>query len=660
MHIDLNAYNVSQREAICHGSGPALVLAGPGSGKTTVLTKRLQYLIHIYHIPPQEILVVTFTKAAALEMQQRFQRLEGIRLPVCFGTFHSIFYRILKEYHAGYPAQDSRQTFKQDPLTVLTGKEKRDYMRQILLQERMDEQYVSLLLEKFALFKNGQTFAQLQEELPEEITEERFDYLFTRYRKKCSEKQKLDFDDMAYECLKLFETRPDILKHWQKQFRYILVDEYQDIAPIQEKLIAMLALPENNLFLVGDDDQAIYGFRGAGTESMLSFPQKYPDTKQIFLEMNYRCRQEIVEAAGLVIAQNKKRFIKIQRSARKEENDTCVICMGFAGWEEEHRFILEQLKEQEKAGRLDKCAVLYRKNKDADMLIRMLEQHGIPYLCSASKPASLQQHFITEDMTAYLRFLYGDRTRKNFFQIMNRPERGIARESCLAEQIDITQLQAWHSYDPAVMTQIQKLEKACRHVGMLPLFAAMMYIRKGLGYEDWLLEHSNKEAKKENLYILSLLQEKAKKLPTLREWEKWLRQDAAEEMTDGSLQKTENALHILTYHACKGLEFDHVFMPDLNEGWVPHKKAVTQEALEEERRMFYVGMTRAREKLYLYYRTGTKKEPETMSRFLTVLADRYKAVDAYSSSSTSSSNSALSRYSSKASATISYSSSSSI
>lgn len=656
MHIDLNAYNASQREAICHGSGPALVLAGPGSGKTTVLTKRLQYLIHVYHIPPQNILVVTFTKAAAQEMQQRFQKLEGIRLPICFGTFHSIFYRILKEYHAECSAQD----FKQNPLTVLTDREKRTYMKQILLQERMDERYLSLFLEKFALFKNGRPFAKLCEELPEEITKERFDYLFERYRKKCSESQKLDFDDMAYECIKLFETRPDILKRWQKQFQYLLVDEYQDIAPIQEKLLFMLALPENNLFLVGDDDQAIYGFRGAGTENMLSFPQKYPDTKQIFLEMNYRCRQEIVEAAGLVIAQNKKRFVKTQRAARASEKKNAVVCRSFAGWAEEYHCLLEQLRKQEKVGGLKTCAVLYRKNKDAEMLIKMLEQEGIPYVYSGSKMVRLQQHFITEDMTAYLRFLYGDRTRKNFFRIMNRPERGIAREGCIEERIDFKQLRTWHSYEPAVMEHIQKLEQACRYVSHMPLFAVMMYVRKALGYEAWLRDYSKYETKKENLYILTLLQEKAKKLHTLREWEEWIKEDAAEKSLDSSLPKSEDGLHILTYHACKGLEFDHVFMPDLNEGLVPHKKAALEEALEEERRMFYVGMTRARESLHLYYRTGTKKEPETMSRFLTVLADRYKAAEPYSSSSTSSSNSALSRYSSKASATISYSSSSSI
>lgn len=656
MHIDLNAYNASQREAICHSSGPALVLAGPGSGKTTVLTKRLQYLIHVYHIPPQNILVVTFTKAAAQEMQQRFQKLEGIRLPICFGTFHSIFYRILKEYHAECSAQD----FKQNPLTVLTDREKRTYMKQILLQERMDERYLSLFLEKFSLFKNGRPFAKLCEELPEEITKERFSYLFERYRKKCSESQKLDFDDMAYECIKLFETRPDILKRWQKQFQYLLVDEYQDIAPIQEKLLFMLALPENNLFLVGDDDQAIYGFRGAGTESMLSFPQKYPETKQIFLEMNYRCRQEIVEAAGLVIAQNKKRFVKTQRAARASEKKNAVVCRNFAGWAEEYHCLLEQLREQEKAGGLKACAVLYRKNKDAEMLIKMLEQEGIPYVYSGSKPVRLQQHFITEDMTAYLRFLYGDRTRKNFFRIMNRPERGIAREGCIEERIEFKQLRTWHSYDPAVMEHIQKLEQACRYVSHMPLFAVMMYVRKALGYEAWLRDYSQYETKKENLYILTLLQEKAKKLHTLREWEEWIKEDAAEKSLDSPLPKSEDGLHILTYHACKGLEFDHVFMPDLNEGLVPHKKAALEEALEEERRMFYVGMTRARESLHLYYRTGTKKEPETMSRFLTVLADRYKAAEPYSSSSTSSSNSALSRYSSKASATISYSSSSSM
>ena len=674
MNDFLKGCNASQREAICHSDGPALVLAGPGSGKTTVLTKRLQYLITTLHIPPQEILVVTFTKAAALEMQQRFYHLVGEKSPVCFGTFHSIFYRILKE-HQNHFSDHSNQ----NSLSILTEKEKTTFMRQILRREQITEEFVSAFLEQFKVIKGGSSDKNTEnsmsknmeknlsdllestewwkEGLPEEMTLQRFLHIFECYRKKCKESGKLDFDDMAYECLQLFQSRPDVLRKWQKRFRYILVDEYQDIAPIQEQLLFLLAFPENNLFLVGDDDQAIYGFRGAGTESMLTFPKEYPDTKQIFLAMNYRSRPEIIEAAGKVISVNKKRFVKKQQAARESTDEERVICQGFAGEMEEYEEILRCLKEMEKEETLEQCAVLYRKNKDAEKLIRLLEQHRIAY-AYIGKRKSLREHFITEDITAYLRFLSGNRSRKNFYRIMNRPERGIERESCKWETVSFLELKKWHGYDREILEHIQKMEDACERVKGFLLYAVVMYIRKGLGYEAWLRKNVGEESWKKHLDILQQLQELTRGMESLKDWERWLeKEEKASGEKQGRSQNIDKGVRIMTYHGSKGLEFDSVIMPDLNEGSVPHKKAATEEEMEEERRMFYVGMTRAKEKLYLYYRTGTEKEPETMSRFLHVLRNENEN---QSSSSTSSSNSASSRYSSKASATISYSSSSSI
>lgn len=635
--MDLGHYNASQREAICHGSGPALVLAGPGSGKTSVLTKRLQYLITEYHIPPEKILVVTFTKAAAGEMQQRFYHLMEEKLPVCFGTFHSVFYRILQEYH------------KNDPLTILTEKEKTEILKEILQMEGIDESYLVQFLEYFTQIKNTALWEAGETE--DGISQERIWQIFERFRRFCKERGKVEFDDMAYECFRLFEERMEIRKKWQNRFSYLLVDEYQDIAPIQEKVLQFLAMPENNLFVVGDDDQTIYGFRGADTGCMLDFPKRYKGTKQIFLEMNYRSRPGIVEAASLVISKNKERFLKKQKAAREEGEKEAVTICGFENKKEEYDQILRLLKENKEEGKLKKCAVLYRKKKDADLLIYLLEKEEIPYVW-AERNQSLKTHFITEDITAYLRLIDGDRTRKNFYQIMNRPQRGLDRACCPDEKISFSGLRGG-----------KKLLEDCERAKDLSLFARVMYIRKGFGYEKWLFSEKVKKdggqiKKEEYQEILCLLMEKAKQFSGRKEWEEWLTDSDEEKEKErkkksgkktGEDGKAEDAVTILTYHGCKGLEFDHVFLPDLNEGIVPHKKAVKEKEIEEERRMFYVAMTRAKETLHLYYLTGTKEEPETMSRFLH-----------YSSSSTSSSNSALSRYSSKASATISYSSSSSI
>lgn len=632
--LDLEKYSASQREAICHGSGPALVLAGPGSGKTSVLTKRLQYLIQELLIPPEKILVVTFTKAAAREMQERFERLMQGASAVCFGTFHSVFYRILQEHH------------KNSPFTILNEQEKTFFLRQVLRQQRINEDYLEILQECFGKIKNKQPLQEM--ELPQELSKEQLAALFEAYRERCREKNKLDFDDMAYECLRLFQSRPDILKKWQARFSYLLVDEYQDIAPIQAELLTLLALPEKNVFAVGDDDQTIYGFRGADTKCMLDFPKKYQGARTIFLETNYRSRPDIVEAATRVISQNKDRFFKRQTAARESGGYEAVSCQGFSLRKEEYEELISVLQEYEKNGKLNECAVLYRKNKDAGRLIRMLEKKRIPYHCTEKKQ-NLKTHFITQDITAYLRLIEGDRRRKTLFQIMNRPERGLGRDCCREETFSFLELK-----------QVPKLEADCKRAKNMSLYAKLMYIRKGFGYENWLLQEKAKETegctsleKEEYREILHELMEKAKQLSGIREWEAWLLEKEDTERQNADRRNAggkKPGVSILTYHACKGLEFECVILPDLIEGIVPHKKASGVAELEEERRMFYVAMTRAKERLYLYYLTGTKEEPETMSRFLP-----------YSSSaSTSSSNSALSRYSSNASATISYSSSSSM
>ena len=670
---DLSNFNASQREAIRHGSGPALVLAGPGSGKTTVLTKRLQYLIETLHIPPEKILVVTFTKAAAVEMQQRFETLSGAELPVRFGTFHSVFYSILQEHS------------KEPPLGLLHEKEKQEYLRSVLRREQIDETLMPELFKAFAAFKGGagtageavaQSFSTWQQSgalqkggisalphsgvlpkraisalphsgaLPKgaisarqennpqaEIPPEQMVRIFEAYRQRCLEAHKIDFDDMAYETLRLFTEKPDVLKMWQKRFSYIMVDEYQDIAPIQEKLLEALALPERNLFLVGDDDQCIYGFRGAATELMLSFPQKYPQAKQIILSMNYRSRREIIEAASKVISENKSRFVKRQEAARGEMpervrgyqnaaqrggggsfSDQGVVCQGFPDRTAQQRQILNLLRERKRRGVLSQTAVLYRRNADAQALLSELAAHKISFV--QAKRQSLYDHFVTADLTSYLRFIYGTHSRKEFYRIMNRPRRGIERESCETETVTFEQLVRYHYYDKNVINNIRKLASDCERASRLSFYAAVMYIRKGMGYEAYLKECG---ADSEAMQCLAQLQELARETKGLAEWERALQSGKEQSERGEKASYTGESVRVMTYHASKGLEFDCVILPDLNEGCVPYKKAVLARQIEEERRMFYVGMTRARDELYLYYRSGTKEEPEKVSRFLKVL-----------------------------------------
>lgn len=614
--FDLERFNASQREAVCHGCGPALVLAGPGSGKTTVITKRIQYLTQVCHIPPQEILVVTFTKAAALEMQQRFEALLQSRSQVRFGTFHAVFYHILQEHSGNH-------------LTLLTEKEKQDYIRRILRRERIGEEMASVCLEAFVGLKGGGA-AQRSSGGPQAgsggagacqtsaaLSREQIEAAFSEYRQICRENNKLDFDDMAYECLQLFERRPDVLRLWQRRCRYILADEYQDISPIQERILFLLAMPENNLFLVGDDDQSVYGFRGAGPESMLSFPKRYPETRKIILETNYRCRPDIIRAASAVVRENKSRFEKKQIPGRERSGEGEVVCKGFADRETQDREVVRLLQELRRRGCLSQAAVLFRTNGDAQGLIRMLNKAGIPYV-SAGKGKGGNAHFVQEDIAAYLRLLSGDRSRKNFYKIMNRPDRQIDREVCGSEVISFPELAEAHSYDKYVIKNIQKLERDCERASHMKPFAALMYIRKETGYETWLGSTYKGGTLEEAMQVLTDIQELAGRMENIEELERYLTDTTQEgrRSAAGGRARSGEGVRIMTYHGSKGLEFDYVVMPDLNEGSVPHKKASTEKEIEEERRMFYVAMTRAREKLYLYYRKGTKEEPETMSRFL--------------------------------------------
>ncbi len=292
MHSQLSK---AQKEAVMHKDGPMMVLAGPGSGKTLVITKRIQYLISHYQIPPQRILVITFTRAAANEMKERFWRLAGETLPVSFGTFHSVFFTILKyAYH--YSADN-----------ILPEHKKYDLLREIIMDrdlETGDEpDFLRSLISEISLVK-GQLLS-MDYYHSQSCADSVFQLIYKQYNEKLRKNQWMDFDDILVYTYSLLKEREDLLAAWQNKFQYILIDEFQDISPIQYEIIKMLAAPRNNLFIVGDDDQSIYRFRGAKPEIMLGFPKDYKDTEKIQLDVNYRSSPEIVEESQKVIRENK-------------------------------------------------------------------------------------------------------------------------------------------------------------------------------------------------------------------------------------------------------------------------------------------------------------------------------------------------------------------
>lgn len=291
--LNLEALNKAQRKAVMHGEGPLLVLAGPGSGKTFTITQRIFYLLEVMKVAPEEILVITFTKDAALSMQRRFQEQSDRIYPVNFGTFHSVFYQILRNIN------NNRK------LNLMREEQKRNLLFPIMKKYQKDEQWsITDFMSAISFLKNTGDRERALSKIPEQgrIC---FDALFREYEEARKTNSYLDFDDMLYECAELLRKDAQAAAYWKKRFSHILVDEFQDINPAQFEVVRLLTVRPFNLFVVGDDDQAIYGFRGSNPVCMQQFVQEY-NAEQVILDINYRSYQEIIEASGKVIRENKK------------------------------------------------------------------------------------------------------------------------------------------------------------------------------------------------------------------------------------------------------------------------------------------------------------------------------------------------------------------
>lgn len=622
---------VRQKEAIEHVDGPAAVLAGPGSGKTFVTTHRIHRLITSQGAEPAQILVITFTKAAALEMQERFFRLmENERPPVHFGTFHAVFYYIL------------RQSAQYRGYTIITETERRKLVRDIIHTHKrflgLQEEDIEELLAEIGRRKTGGN----QEALSiQKLSEEDFLYLAEEYQSWLREFSKFDFDDLVEVCLNLLLEDGKVRKEWQTQFRYILVDEFQDISPKQYQIVKLLAAPEDNLFIVGDDDQAIYGFRGATPDSMQQFFRDYGDAKRILLDVNFRCHEKVVAAAGKVVSENENRLPKEIRASHEEG-------VGIRIFHEETeadvgKAVIAALAEEQKIGRLSDCALICRTNFDCGMWARTLYEAKLPYTLR-EKPRDRFAHFVIQDIRAYLALAAGDQKRRYFLRIMNRPLRYMKRDSLPGEQVEREALIAYYTNVPKIQDSVKRLYRDLDHLAGKRLHLQIHYIRNVMGYDAWLREKYGSEKAEAFQQVGEEFAQFSRQFATLQDMNNYISQ--YREVIRKETPEKEGA-QILTMHAAKGLEFPYVYIPDCNEGKIPLDKSKTKEAVEEERRMFYVAMTRAKQKLCLFYHNG-KTGKDAPSRFLKLIIQ------------TSSSNSAASRNSSKASATASYSSSSSI
>lgn len=592
----------AQHQAITHGAGPAIVLAGPGSGKTLVITQRVRYLIEAYHVRPQEILVITFTKAAAQEMQSRFQALSRQR-GVTFGTFHAVFFHILKyAYH--YSAAN-----------ILTEEKKYQILQRLLSESGLhfedEKETLSEIASEISVVKNEQI--PLEHYYSKSCPEEVFRVFYRKYEEMHRREGLLDFDDMMTMTYELLTQRADILAAWQRHYRYILVDEFQDINLLQYAILRLLADPERNLFIVGDDDQSIYRFRGAKPEIMLNFPKDYPDAKQIVLDRNFRSVASVIRAAQLVIRENTKRFAKRAVHVRKGQGQ--IDIREFSGQEHESLYLIKKVQESLAGGMPpNEIAVLYRTNQGARPYAERLMEFNIPFEMRDALP-NIYEHWIAKDLFAYLHLARERLDRAEFLQVMNRPKRYIARDAIDAKVISLETLRTYYEDKDWMLDRIDRLELDLRMLKDMAPYAAVNYIRYGMNYEEYLQEYAKaRRMKPEELTdILDEIQDGCRPFKTVEAWYEHLtayKERLLEQR--GKKERDPDAITLATLHSAKGLEFQEVFLVDVNEGTIPHRKASMEADIEEERRLFYVGMTRAKDRLHLFYvreRYGKRVEP---------------------------------------------------
>lgn len=609
--------NMVQEKAVKHKDGPMLVLAGPGSGKTLVITERTKYLIERHKVPENNILVITFTRAAAREMKERFLKImETDRTGVSFGTFHSVFFTIL------------RYAYNLSTDNIIGEEEKASWIRDIVkkmdLEYADEKEFITDLLSEISLVKGNRI--ELSTYYSTTCGDEVFRGIYREYDRKLRREKRIDFDDMMLLCYELFNMRPDILKLWQGKFRYILIDEFQDINRLQYDIVRMLAKPEDNLFIVGDDDQSIYRFRGAKPEIMLQFPKDYPDCKKIILNINYRSGSDIINAAGCLISHNKVRYSKEMKASRKTNGKVSIERFDTMAGQNE-RLVQEILKEYKAGTALSDMAILLRTNLGAGDVIHKLMEYNIPFRAGDNLP-NIFDHWIAADLISYIRIALGENDRELYLRIINRPKRYISRECFDERKVNFDSLYSYYEDREWMLSRIEQFEYDLAMIAGLNPYAAVQYIRRGIGYEEFLKEYadSRKISAEELMDVLNEIHESTRDFKTFADWFSYIRQykeELRKQAQNDKMKKTEG-INIMTMHGSKGLEFSVVFLVDVNEDIIPHKKAVLPENIEEERRLFYVAMTRARDKLFIFSPKQRYNKEMLPSRFINEITENKK------------------------------------
>lgn len=599
--IHINKLNENQKDAVLHINGPCMVLAGPGSGKTRVITYRILNLVLNNNINPKNILAISFTKASSMEMKNRALSLSNDRRlnSVNYGTFHSVFFRILRFFE------------KYELDCILDEKNKKFAIKGILknlnVENAEDEDTILGVINEISYVKN-----ELMDKIDfdsEILTSDEFCRVYNMYEEYKESIKKIDFDDMLIKTYNLLKQNKQILDRVRAAYRYILVDEFQDINKVQFEVIKLIASPNNNIFVVGDEDQSIYGFRGSRPDFLLEFEDYFKGSKKYVLDINYRSKKDITDIANKLIQNNENRYEKSIKCDR--EHKGIVKYINTEDAEEEAKFIAKDIlsKCEDNCTNYDDFAVIYRTNIQSRALVDAFMDMHIPFVVRDSI-VTIYDHWVARDLLAYLRLGIDTTLSEDWIRIINKPFRYISKDSIKLASEDrdfIGALINKANLHPKQVKTLNDLEIDLSYLKTLSPKNAISYIRTSLDYDRYVLDYcSNRKIKPTGLIeILNELESSSTHFKTINEYLEHI-EKVKSEIVESRNNKNSEGVIFTTMHSAKGLEFPYVYIIGANEGTIPHEKSYDieddkkrKEAIEEERRLLYVGITRAQDELYI-------------------------------------------------------------
>ena len=627
----MNTYNEAQIQAITTIQGPVMVISCAGSGKTTVILERTARILKQTG-RPSRILVVTFSKAAATEMEQRFREKYGAG-GVRFATIHSICYSVLASTYglkadAILKESERRQFFRNVQESLMAGGAE--------IADDFDEFYqeITSVISRVASradssgmisradgsravlrAEGGNILSNICDDAEKRKMYQRILEEYTVYKKR---NRKVDFDDMILLCYRCLKGNAQVLAYWQGIFDYVLIDEYQDTSALQAQIFFLLCKKHRNLCVVGDDDQAIYGFRGADSSIFLKFQQQYPDCRKIFMTVNYRSLPQIVRRSAAVIGHNGQRFAKEFQTVREGSGKIQIIRCGSDLKQVEA--VLRGVDEAMKKGlALKEMAVLYRVKREAASLVNRLLLEGIPFY-TRELPLDIHKGMVYQDVMAYYRLANRIEMHGDLQRIINRPKRYLKQQLVRDCRLDRNQLYQACIRDAVSPGEYDRINDTVnrffldlRNLKGLSPSSFLEYLDKDMGYVESLKEYAEyrKISSEEMERDYAALAAETKGFQNMAQWLAYV-----EETGSKGFVPDENGLYLSTFHGAKGLEWKKVWILSADEKVTPHLKEGEYQDIEEERRLFYVAMTRARDELQILTTSGKERGKRKMSRFV--------------------------------------------